>query len=252
MKRLVLVLMSLFIFLCVCGFDSPSKKVYDNANLLSESEEESLNRLCMDAREKVKADFVIVTVDSLDGKSVEAYADNFYDEMGFGYEKKMGTGSIILISMKEREFTFSTSGDCVDLFSKAASDKIIHEVSPFLSEGNYYEAFTTYVAMTKEYIENGGEWNESKVTDILICIFLALIVAFIAVWIMCSGSKSKMTVNGYTYANGHKSDIIRQHDVYIRTSTIRRHIETTPSGGGNGGSRIGSSGNRHGGSSGKF
>lgn len=251
MKRYVIGWMSILVLLLTCGFSSPTNKVYDNANILSKEEEESLNELCIKAANKTKSDFVIVTVESLDGKSITAYADDFYDYQGFGFEEKKGTGTIFLVAMGEREITFSTSGACVELFSGNASDKIINTVSPYLSNGDYYTGFQTYIDMTKEYIENGGKWNDQFLLDWVISIVASLVVASIVVWIMCSGNKSKMTVNGYTYASGHKSNILRQHDVFQRTTTIRRHIDTTPKGGGSG-TRVGSSGNRHGGSSGKF
>ncbi|MBA4686467.1 MAG: TPM domain-containing protein [Candidatus Galacturonibacter soehngenii] len=253
MKRYVIGWMSLLILLLVCGFSSPTTKVYDNANILSEAEEERLNELCREAANETKADFVIVTVERLDGKAITAYADDFYDYQGFGFEKKEGTGTIFLLAMEEREITFSTSGACVELFSGSASDRIINEVSSYLSDGDYYTGFETYIKMTKEYIENGGKWSDSFLLDWVVSIVASLVVASIVVWIMCSGSKSKMTVNGYTYAIGNKSNVLKQHDVFQRTTTIRRHIDTTPKGGsGGGGTRIGSSGNRHGGSSGKF
>lgn len=251
MKRYIILLISMLMFLLACGFDSPKQKVYDNAGILSEAEEESLNQLCLEASNKTESDFVIVTVESLEGKSVTAYAEDFFDYNGFGYEKEKGTGTIFLISMEERDIAFSTSGDCEELFSGSASDKIIEKVSSYLSNGDYYNGFVTYINMAKEYIENEGKWNSQKILDLLIQIVASVVVASVVIWIMYSGSKSKMSVNGYTYASGHKSNILKQHDVFQRTTTIRRHIETTPKGGGSR-SHVGSSGNRHGGSSGKF
>jgi uncharacterized protein len=251
MKRFVVVLISVLIFLLTCGFDSQKQKVYDEADILLETEEESLNQLCLEAATKTQSDFVIVTVNSLEGKSATAYADDFFDYGGFGYEKKKGTGTIFLISMEERDIAFSTSGDSVELFSSSTSDKIIETVGSYLSDGEYYNGLVTYINLTKEYIENDGKSNSQRVLDFIIQIVASVVVASIVIWIMYSGSKSKMSVNGYTYASGHKSNILRQHDVFKRTTTIRRHIDTTPKGGGSG-SHVGSSGNRHGGSSGKF
>ncbi|WP_099467071.1 TPM domain-containing protein [Konateibacter massiliensis] len=275
MKRYIITFMTIFIFLFACGFQSPEQKVYDDADILSEEEEQSLNELCQNVTEEMQADFVIVTVDSLDGKTSTEYADDFFDYNGFGYEEEMGTGTILLVAMGDREIAFSTSGECIDLFSQNATDNIMDQVASHLGDEEYYDAMTTYVDLAKRYIdvgrrtaaenavENGVEIageetaQDNTLTDWAIKIVAALVVGFVVVIIMYSGNKSKMTVNGYTYASGHKSQILRQHDVFQRTVTIKRKIQTNPPpGAGMGGSRpsthIGSSGNRHGGGSRKF
>lgn len=250
MKRYSIIF-CIVVFLFACGFTSPQQKVYDNAGILSEQEVETLNRLCLEASTSTKSDFVIVTVNSLEGKTATEYADDFFDYNGFGYEKIQGTGTVFLIAMQEREVAFSTSGECVALFSDRASDKIIDEVSSQLKNGDYYNGLLAYINLTTQYINNNGRWNSQIVIDKLIQIVTSLAVAAVVLWIMYSGSKSKMSVNGYTYASGHKSYILRQHDVFQRTTTVTRRIDTAPKGGGSGG-HVGSSGNRHGGSSGKF
>lgn len=250
MKRYLIGLISILIFLFTCGFDSEQQKVYDNADLLSEEEEESLNQMCIDATEKSQSDYVIVTVDSLGGKTVTAYADDFYDNNGFGYEEAEGTGTIFLISMNERKCAFSSSGECTNLFSQSASDKIVEEVTAYLSDGEYYDGFRTYIEKTSEYIENDGKFSSQIILDNIIQIVVSFVVASVIVWILYSGSRSKMCVNGYTYASGHKSNVLQQHDVFQRTTTVRRHIDNSPKGGS--GVHIGSSGNSHGGSSGSF
>jgi uncharacterized protein len=252
MKRYVICLVSIFIFLFACGFDSQCQKVYDNADLLTQEEETSLQQLCVDASEKSKADIIIVTVDSLEGQTAQAYADDFFDYNGFGYEEEMGTGTLFLISIEDRECAFSTSGDCEDIFSQNASDKIREDVTAYLSDGEYYNGLVTYVENTQEYIENGGKSDTQKVRDYIIEIVAALVIGAISIWIMYSGSTSKMTVDGYTYATGHKSELLQHHDVFERTTTISRHIEKNNGGSGGSGSHIGSSGNSHGGSSGSF
>lgn len=248
MKRIWIGMMSILVFLFACGFNSEQQKVYDNADILTKTQEESLNQMCIKAAKDNKADFAIVTVESLDGKTAEQYAADFYNNNGFGYEQEEGTGTIFLVSISDRKSAFFASGDCYDIFSQSSYDKIIEDVNSNLSKEQYYEGLSNYVDITKEYIKNGGKSNNQVILDFIIQIIAALVVASIVVWIMYSGSKSKMSVNGYTYASGHRSEVLRQHDVFQRTTTVRRHIERNPKGG-NGG-HIG--GNRQGGSSGSF
>lgn len=254
MKRYLIILLSAFCFIICCGFESPKQKVYDNADLLTKQEEKELQNKCTEVMNKVKSDIVIVTADSLDGKSAEAYADDFFDYNGFGFEEPEGTGVILLVSMTEREIWISTSGKCQKNLPDDAMGEIIDEISPYLTDESYYEAFSIYLSRAEEYIKNGGISNKRRAVDICIQLVGALIIALVAVGIMYSGNKSKMTVSGRTYSQGHKENILRHHDVFIRTTTITRHIDTTNSsrGGGSGGTHISSSGNSHGGRGGSF
>lgn len=253
MKRYLIILLSALCFLICCGFESPNQKVYDYADLLSEQEENTLQYRCIEAMNNVKSDLVIVTVDSLEGKSAEAYADDFFDYNGFGYEAAEGTGVILLVSMTEREIWISTSGNCKKTLPDDAMDEILDEISPYLTDESYYDAFSVYLSKVEEYIKNGGVSNKRKAVDICIQLVGALLIALVAVGVMYSGNKSKMTVSGRTYSQGHKENILRHHDVFIRTTTITRHIDTTKSSGGSGGgTHISSSGNSHGGRGGRF
>ena len=70
----------------LCGFDSQEQKVYDDAGLLSEEERGELQEMLVAAAYDTKQDLVIVTTADSGGKSAREYADDFYDEHGFGYD----------------------------------------------------------------------------------------------------------------------------------------------------------------------
>ena len=57
----------------------------DDADLRTEHEESVILATLNTVSKKQQADIVIVTVDSLDGKTATEYADDFYDEHGYGY-----------------------------------------------------------------------------------------------------------------------------------------------------------------------
>ena len=51
----------------------------DNADLLTDEEESELEAQLDEVSERQAFDVAVVTVDSLEGKTAEAYADDFYD-----------------------------------------------------------------------------------------------------------------------------------------------------------------------------
>ena len=81
----------------------------DDAGLLTEEESSALLNKLEDISQKYENEVGIVTVNSLGGKTAEAYADDYYDYNGYGYGEN-DDGLLLLISMGEREWAISTYG----------------------------------------------------------------------------------------------------------------------------------------------
>lgn len=83
----------------------------------------------------------IVTVNSLDGKTAQAYADDYYDYNGYGYGEN-DDGILLLISMGERKWAISTYGYChLTAFTDAGISYISNEFQRKLSSGKYASGF---------------------------------------------------------------------------------------------------------------
>ena len=93
-------------------------RLTDDADLLTSSEEKQLLAKLDEISERQEMDVVVVTTDSLEGKTAEAYADDFFDYNGFGYGP-MGSGVLLLVSMEDRDWAISTSGDGIEAFTDA-------------------------------------------------------------------------------------------------------------------------------------
>lgn len=121
-------------------------RIVDEAGILSADELEDLQSTLDDMSKRHACDVVIAIADSLDGMDAQSYADDYFDYNGFGMGDADG-GIVFLISMGEREWAFSTYGYGVDAFTDKALEHMEDEILPYLSDGDYYEAFLTY---TKE------------------------------------------------------------------------------------------------------
>ena len=79
MKRNI---MMLFMILALCltlalpAFATDSSKLIDDADILSRSEETELLEELEDLSEQYDADFVIITMSTLDGYDIDYYAEN--------------------------------------------------------------------------------------------------------------------------------------------------------------------------------
>ncbi len=205
-------------------------RVVDNAGLLSDSDEITLNATLVSVSLKHDCDVVVVTVSSTGGKSVQAYADDYYDDNGYG----LGTdksGILLLVSMGERDWYISTAGTAIKIFPYNTLGVIGDEVAGYLSDGNYSGAFDKFADLADGYltsyengvpynnggnidnggtIDNGGsshnnggssEWSNfdevhinppvsAYLSVILLAFFIAAIIALVIVLVMKSNLKS--------------------------------------------------------------
>lgn len=269
----VLLLSYKFTFTVLASFDD--QRIFDFADLLTSEEEEHLKGLSFEIGNQVETDILVVTIDDARGKSAMEYADDFYDEGAYGYEKPYGTGILLLIDMDNREAWISTSGDAIDHFSEARINATLDEIFLYLPEGDYYNSVLVFMENVEQYMaslpssSNKNEYNpdaypdtifyydeeESILKNPFICFGIAVAVGAVSILVMVSGAKSRMTVGGRTYVEQGSFRINSRRDTFLRTTTVTRKIETAKSSGGgfSGGGRHTSSGGRsHGGGGRKF
>jgi len=83
--------------------EAPSDRVYDYADVLTDAEEMELTKLISEAEKQCKCDIILVTTDMEVGisdsewsQNMMSYADDFYDQNAFGYDKPHGDGALFL------------------------------------------------------------------------------------------------------------------------------------------------------------
>lgn len=84
------------------AFPSPHGPIDDFAHVLDETTSGALTALVADVREKTTAEIAIVTVPSLDGMTVEEYANKLFAAWGIG-KKGKDNGVLILVAPTERK-----------------------------------------------------------------------------------------------------------------------------------------------------
>ena len=115
-------------------------QLVDDAGLLDSSEEEELESELDEISERQQFDVVVVTVNSLEGKTPQDYADDFYDYNGYGYGSDHD-GVLLLVSMEDRDWYMSTTGYGITAITDAGREYISDQFVPYLSDGEYLEAF---------------------------------------------------------------------------------------------------------------
>lgn len=242
------------------------ERVFDYAGVLSEEEEEKLREQIAGREKQTGADIVIVTLDeSLEDYArtydagadydefVMIYADNFYDEHKFGYNKPVGDGVLLLDNIYREEdgsvYTWlCTTGKVEDRYSVGMIDSILDlfyeyvDTDPFRAYSAFVDRF--YRDMTgKEVISIPGYTAPVA----------AMIVTVIFAAVNLTAVKGKRTTNVRSYVNGGRPVIRRKEDIFLRKSVTGRTIETNSygsgrsGGSGGGGHHTSSGGHSHGG-----
>ena len=291
MKRITTVFVSVFftLVLLISGVSAERTLplIVDSADLLAQAEEELLISKLQSISESLSIEVAIVTVNSTGGKSAMEYADDFYDQNGYGYGEN-DDGVLLLINMGEREWWITTHGYGEYCLGDYTLYLIEEAIIDYLSDGNYYAAFLTFAQMCEFYVEQAqnpdyvpddyygdvtledDEWNDfydepepGTFDKIKSRLGVSLVIGFVIAFIMVSAMKSGMkTVRGAPNAAGYvvngSLNLRVQRDYYLYSNTVRTRRQSSSSSSHSPSSRSGSSSHRsfsgrsHGGRGGRF
>ncbi len=244
-----LILAVLLICLTPAAFASQPEPplIVDQGGLLSPREEKALEELALEIREESQMDVVIVTVDTLGGKSARDYADDYYDDNGYGVGSRY-SGVLLLIDIGSRQWYISTCGDAIQAISDWDRETLFDAMADSLSEGEYYRAFDRYLDALKEHLrqDSGG----SGVKALLISVLVGLVAGGIGLLILRSGMNTRIKQSGagdYLKQDSYQLRVHRDMFLYSRVTKRPRPKE-------NSGSSVhrSSSGRSHGGGGGRF
>lgn len=126
-------------------------RLVDMADLLDESEEDKLLAKLNEISVRQQLDIVVVTTDTLGGKTPMEYADDFYDENDYGFGSERD-GILLLVSMEDRDWRISTTGYGITVFTDAGMDYLSKQFLPYLSDGDYVGAFQKFATECDDFI----------------------------------------------------------------------------------------------------
>lgn len=216
--------------------------VYDNAGLLNKQEISKLEALAKVHGEKQQTDFIILTTNSTDGKSIETYMGDFYDKKGFGYNKKYGNTVLFTIDMGQRKVYLAGFGKAEKYLDDERVNLVLDRIMPFISDGDYYGAFQKTIELSSKYMEyRPGVNPESILLKWWFQLVIALVIGGTAVGIMAYNSGGRVTINEGTYFDQHNSRVNSSRDVFVNqtvTRTRKPSDDNRSGGGGSGGGGV--------------
>lgn len=238
-----------------------SPRLVDGADLLTDTEEAELLQELNEISVRQQFDIVVVTTESLDGKSAMEYADDFYDYNGYGFGDNYD-GTLLLVDMDSRQWWISTTGYGITALTDAGIDYISDEFLPYLSDGEYYEAFSIYAELCDEFVTQAREGKAYDVSNMPkgafpivsrlgMSIIIGLVVGLIGVNVLnrqMKSVRSQKAAGNYVTQGGLNLYTSRDRFLYVHRDRERLPEQN------HGGSSVhrGSSGRSHGGGGGRF
>ncbi len=126
-------------------------RVVDNADLLTEAEEADLSERIASLISEHGFDIVILTNESgYGGKDVVAFADDYYDEHGYGVGSD-NSGILFLVDLAERDLYFSTCGKAITVFTDYGINQLYNAVVSYFSNGDYASGFRRFLRELPDY-----------------------------------------------------------------------------------------------------
>ncbi|MGN1408729.1 MAG: TPM domain-containing protein [Eubacteriales bacterium] len=269
MKKKVISVIIASVFLCLCFAVAASADEYkiarlvDSAYLLDDYEAIELLDKLDEISERQMCDVVILTVDSLGGKTSTEYADDFFDYCGYGLGANKD-GILLLISMEERDWAISTHGYGITAFTDAGQEYIVDKFLPSLSSGDYFEAFSIFANQCDEFLtqaKTGEPYDSHNLPEGLMPVGYLVIAIVFGVGIACVATSSMKRQLQSVHKQTAASNYIRENSVNITdrremlintvVSRTEKRVESDSDSSGSS-THTSSSGETHGGSSGKF
>ncbi len=269
-KKLSIFVCLLMLLSCIAVFGA-SPRVYDDAALFSEAELQSLEARATELSEGLQMDLVIVTITDNLGKTSRQFADDFYDENGFGYGSE-ADGVLLLINMEDREVYITTTGIAIKYLTDARIEAILDKVYEYLPDGHYGDAAMAFLTQVDNYVRTGipsDQYTYDEDTNTIVeeetplvqklfyYFIIAIAAAGIVVGIMAALNKGRKGTTKHTYLDANSFNVFNRYDHHINTQQTFVIIKKDPPS--SGGSGIGrssvhrsSSGRSHGGGGRKF
>lgn len=262
------------------GVEETKQLIYDEAGLLSDSQIEALNQRANEYRQSWDTDFIVYTSDNPAGTDVQVLMGDFYDEYERNSDVRNVNVVMLTLDMNNRELYVAGFYKGKEYVNNERADQIRDLVTPYLSAGDYEQAFTKFLDQANEFmgtepapaydpgsgssgISSPGvprsnyppasdDDEESIISNGWFQLIVSLAVGGIAVGIMAVNAGGRVTVNRFTYEDSRNSGVVSRRDQYIRTTVSKRKIERDTNSGGGGGGGTTSGGHSHSGSRGSF
>ena len=211
--------------------------LYDEADLLTDSEEEALVQKLEEVSHATNAQIVVVTLASMDGGNIDEFIDYLYDTMGFGYGENHD-GVLLLVSLDPREYRILSNGYAGTAIGPDQIDTLCDFMETYLPNGHYVAAFNSFADQCGEFLEYYQMGSPFKVgKNLAISLIIGIIAGLIVAFVLKSQLKSvRKQDQAHRYVKPGSMTVDSQYDIFLYRTVTRtqkqKRVESTSSGSG--------------------
>ena len=133
-------------------YPSPVGWVNDFAGIFKQEDIDKMNEFLTDFEKKTTVEIYVATVNSLNGKSIEMYANELFNTWGIG-KKDIGKGVLFLVALNERKFYIKYGYGLESVITNVVASRILDEIAtPSFKKGEYGQGSYEVVKKLSEYI----------------------------------------------------------------------------------------------------
>lgn len=232
---MVVAMLCMVLVTTVCASEADGAFVFDDAGILTDSEEAALENRLRELSHTYQAQIAIAAMDSLEGADIDDYLDFAYDSLALGYGEN-NDGVLLLISMNDRDFRILSKGLAGDAITGSDIDTIGNAMESQLSAGNYSEAFHIFADKCDYYLDGHINGQPFPVLlNLLIALVVGLIIALIVTGVWKGQLKSVRRQNqANAYVKAGTMEITQSGDFFMYRNVTRteRPRSNSSSGGG--------------------
>lgn len=241
-RHLILFLL-LAVLLCTTAFASKDRiLLFDEADILTEGEELSVNDALNQVCRKTGMDILVVTLR-------DATADKYTAQMNYDQRALEDDGVLLLLNFTEsgRNYFLYASGEAWEIFDDRAFGKVEDACLPYLRQDAFEKAFIAYGEACEDVITSHGKL---PVGGIVICIVIGALLSFLIPMNILKGQLKTVRSQpaAASYIKKDSMDLTNSQDTFLYRNVSRVAKPKNHSSGG--GSRGG--GSRGGGRGGSF
>lgn len=231
---LLVALLCLSLIISVCA--ASEADIYDEADLLSSTEETQLAEKISDISKQFDAQIAIMTVASTDG-SIDTFVETVYDSLNMGYGENHD-GVLLLVCMESREYRILSNGYAGEAIGLDQIDAISEAIVTDLSDGAYADAFTTFADQCAYYLDgylNGFPFHAGK--NLVVALIIGILAGAIVAFILKNQLKSvRQQKRANVYIKSGSMQITASRDLFLYRE-VSRTEKTSSQSSGSGSSR---------------
>lgn len=165
---------------------------YATEHVLTEAEENTLNRKLIDYEAKTSTQIVVIFIDQLNGEDINLLGANWGQKWGIG-QGKADNGLLILMAVKDRKIAVQNGYGLEEYLTDARSQQVIdYVIIPNFKQQNYYKGLDEGVdavisILEGKFVENGAQTPE-EINPIFVLVVI-LIILFV-LWLIIRNSKN--------------------------------------------------------------